>query len=111
MSEKEARERAGRLREANGASASSAARTPPICAKDQGTLRGILHGSKKGSPNAWGDVKPDMKLPAKAVGDTLPGAKGGRDRVSNVGGLFGDLKLEGLNAAQKMTWEELQMKF
>jgi hypothetical protein len=52
-------------------------------------LRVIIYGSKKASPNAWGNVKPDMKLPAKAVSDTLPGETGGgRDRVSNVGGLF-----------------------
>jgi hypothetical protein len=41
-----------------------------------------------------------MKLPAKSVGDTLPRATGERDRVSNMGELFGDLKLEGLDAAQ-----------
>jgi hypothetical protein len=45
-------------------------------------------------------VKPDRKPPAKAVGDTLTGASGGRDGVSTVGGIFGDLKLEGLDAAQ-----------
>jgi hypothetical protein len=44
MSEKEARGRAGHLREANRASAAGAARTPPIGAKAAGTLRGILHG-------------------------------------------------------------------
>jgi hypothetical protein len=38
MSEKEAQEQAGRLREENRASAASAARTPPIGAKTQGTL-------------------------------------------------------------------------
>jgi hypothetical protein len=52
------------------------------------------------SPNAWGDVKLDMKPPAEAVSDTLTRATGMRDRVLNVGGLFGDLKLEGLDAAQ-----------
>jgi hypothetical protein len=41
-----------------------------------------------------------MTFLAKAVGDTLPGAMGGRDRASDVGGLFGDLKLEGLDASQ-----------
>jgi hypothetical protein len=46
MSKTGARERAGLLRESNWASATSAARTPPIGAKAQGTLRGILHGSK-----------------------------------------------------------------
>jgi hypothetical protein len=81
MSEKEARERVGRLHEANRASVASAAHTPPIGAKAQGTLRGILHGPKKASPNAWDDVKPDMKLPAKAVSDTLPGATGERDKA------------------------------
>jgi hypothetical protein len=86
MSEKEMRERVGHLREANRASAASAARAPPIGAKTQGTLRGILHGLKKASPNAWGDVKPDVKFPAKAVGNTLTGATGGRDRASNRGG-------------------------
>jgi hypothetical protein len=90
----------GRLGEANRASPASAARAPPIGAKAPGTLRGILRGSKKVSPNAWGIVKPDVKLPAKAVGDTLPGATGGRYRASNMGGIFGDLKLEGLDAAQ-----------
>jgi hypothetical protein len=54
MSEKEAQERAGRLWEANGASAAGAARAaraPPICAKASGTLRGILEGLRKVSPN------------------------------------------------------------
>jgi hypothetical protein len=50
--------------------------------------------SRKASPSAWGEVKPDVKPPAKAVGDTLTRASGGRDRV------FGDFKLEGLDAAQ-----------
>jgi hypothetical protein len=45
-------------------------------------------------------VKPDVKPPAKVVVDTLTGASGGRNGVSTVGGLFGDLKLEGLDAAQ-----------
>jgi hypothetical protein len=45
-------------------------------------------------------VKPDVKLPAKAVGDTLTGSMGGRDKVLTARGLFGDLKLEGLDAAQ-----------
>jgi hypothetical protein len=49
MSEKGAWERAGRLREANWALVASAARTPPIGAKAQGALRGILHGSKRRS--------------------------------------------------------------
>jgi hypothetical protein len=39
LSEKEARERAGRLREENRASAAGAARTPPTGAKASGTLR------------------------------------------------------------------------
>jgi hypothetical protein len=89
----------GCLREVNQVSAATAACSPPIGAKAQGTLRGILHGSKKASPNAWGDVKPDMKLPAKVVSDTLTGATGGRGRDSNMGG-GGDLKLEGLDDAQ-----------
>jgi hypothetical protein len=50
------------------------------------------------SPNAWGDVKPNVKFPSKVVGDTLTGATGGRDRDSTVGELFGNLKLEGLDA-------------
>jgi hypothetical protein len=100
MSENEARELAGRLLEANRASAAGVHRTPPIGAKAPGTLRGILQGSRKAIPSAWGGVKPDVKPPAKAVGDTLTGASGGRDRVSTLGGLFVDLKLEGLNAAQ-----------
>jgi hypothetical protein len=45
-------------------------------------------------------VKPDVKPPSKPVGETLTGASGGRDGVSNVGDLFVDLKLEGLDAAQ-----------
>jgi hypothetical protein len=45
-------------------------------------------------------LKPDVKHPAKAVGDTLSGASGGRDGVSTMADLFGDLKLEGLDAAQ-----------
>jgi hypothetical protein len=97
MSEKEARERVRCLREANRASAASAARAPPIGAKAPGTLRGILHRSKKASPNAGGGVKLDVKLPAKAFGDMLTG---GRGRALTVGGLFGNLKLEGLDAAQ-----------
>jgi hypothetical protein len=102
MSEKEAQERAGRLWEANQASAAGAgaARTPPIGANASGTLRGILHGSRNASPSAWGDVKLDVKPPAKAVGDTLTRASGGRDVVSTLGDLFGDLKLIGLDAVQ-----------
>jgi hypothetical protein len=68
ISEKEAGERAGRLRESNRASAVAAARTPPIGAKSSGTLRGILHSSRKAIPSSWGDVKPGAKLPAKSVG-------------------------------------------
>jgi hypothetical protein len=90
----------GRLGEANRASPASAARTPPIGAKAPGTLRGILRGSKKARLKVWGDVMPDMKPQAKAVGGTLPGVTGGRDRVSNMGALLGDLNLEGLYAAQ-----------
>jgi hypothetical protein len=90
----------GRLREENLASAAGTARTPPIGAKASGTLRVILHSSRKASPSALGDVKPDVKPPAKAVGNTLTGASGGRDIVSTMGGIFGDLKLEGLYAAQ-----------
>jgi hypothetical protein len=86
ISEKEMRERAGRLREANRASAAGAPRTPPIGAKASGTLRGILQGLRKASPSTWGDVKPDVKPPAKAVGDTLTRASGGKDVVPTVGG-------------------------
>jgi hypothetical protein len=100
MSEKEARERAGCLREANRASAAGAARTPPIGAKASGTLRGILHGSRKAIPSAWGDVKPDVKCPSKSVGETLAGVSRGRNGVATVGGLFVDLKLEGLDATK-----------
>jgi hypothetical protein len=100
MSEKEARERAGRLQETNRASADGSARTPPIGANASGTLRGILHGSRKASPSAWSDVKPYLKLPAKSVGDTLAGTSGGRDGLETVGELFVDLKLEGLDATQ-----------
>jgi hypothetical protein len=53
MSEKEARERAGCLQEANRASTAGASHTPPIGAKASGTMRGILHGSRKASPSAW----------------------------------------------------------
>jgi hypothetical protein len=87
MSEKEARERAGRLREVNRASTASATRTPSIGAKAQGTLQGILRGSKKAIPNAFDDVKPHMKPQAKAVGGTLPGVTGRRDIYLNGGGL------------------------
>jgi hypothetical protein len=45
-------------------------------------------------------VRPDAKLPAKSVNDTLAGASGGRDGLATVGGLFVYLKLEGLDAAQ-----------
>jgi hypothetical protein len=88
MSEKEAREQSGCLREANRVSASGAARTPPIGAKASGTLRGILHGSRKAIPSAWGDVKPDVKPPSKSVGETLAGVSRGRDGVLTVGGPF-----------------------
>jgi hypothetical protein len=100
MSEKEAREQAGCLWEANRASAAGAVSTPPIGAKASGTLREILHGLRKVTPIAWGDVKPDVKPPSKSVGETLTGASGGRDGVATVGGLFVDLKLEGLDATQ-----------
>jgi hypothetical protein len=94
MSEKKARERVGRLREANRASAAGTTRSPTIRAKASRTLRGILHGSRKAIPSASGDLKPDVKPPAKVVIDTLTGSTGGRDIVSTVGDLFGDLKLE-----------------
>jgi hypothetical protein len=45
-------------------------------------------------------VKPDVKPPAKAVGDTLTGTSERRDIISTVRDLFGDLKLEGLDVAQ-----------
>jgi hypothetical protein len=45
-------------------------------------------------------VKPDVKPPSKSVSETLTGVSGGRDGVSTVGGLFVDLKLEGLDADQ-----------
>jgi hypothetical protein len=99
ISEKEVWKWAGSLWEANPASAAGAARTPPIGAKASGTLREILDGSRQASPSAWGNVKPDLKPPAKAVGDTITGASGGRDIVSTMGDLFGDLKLEWLDAA------------
>jgi hypothetical protein len=100
MSEKEAQEREGRLREANRSSAAGAARTPPIGAKSSGTLRGILHGSIKASPSAWGDVKLDVKPPSKSVGETLSGVSRGRDGLATAGDLFVDLKLEGLDITQ-----------
>jgi hypothetical protein len=93
MSEKEAREQVGRLREANRVSAAGAARTPPIGAKASGTLRGILHGSRKASPNVWGDVTPGVKPPSKSVGETLTGVSGWRDGVSTGGGLFVDFEV------------------
>jgi hypothetical protein len=71
-----------------------------MCAKAHGFLRGILHGLKNASPNDWGDVKPDDKPRAKAVSETLPGFVGGRERDSDMGGLLGDLNLEGLDSAQ-----------
>jgi hypothetical protein len=73
MSETEVRERAGRLWEANRVSAAGAARTPPIGAKASVTLVGILHGSRKAIPSAWGYVKPYVKPPSKSVGETLAG--------------------------------------
>jgi hypothetical protein len=100
MSEKEARESVGCLREANRTLAAAAACTPPIGAKASGTLRGILHGSRKAIPSAWGDVKPDVKPPSKSVGETLIGVSRGRDGLATVGDLFVDLKLEGLDATQ-----------
>jgi hypothetical protein len=90
----------GCLREANRASAAGAARTPPISAKASGTLRGILHGSRKASPSAWGDVKSDVKLPSKSVAETLSGVSRGRDGLATMGGLFVDLKLEVLDPTQ-----------
>jgi hypothetical protein len=98
MSEKEARERAGRLREAT--SAAGSARTPPIGAKASGTLRGILHVYRKAIPSALGEGKPDLKLPAKSFGETLTRVSGGRDGLATMGDLFVDLKLEGLDATQ-----------
>jgi hypothetical protein len=74
MSEKEARELSGRLREAHWVLS-----TPPIGAKASGTLRGVLHGSRKASPSAWDDVKPDVRLPSKSAGETLAVASGGRE--------------------------------
>jgi hypothetical protein len=79
MSEKEARERAGCQRESNRVLAASAACTPHIGDKAQGVLRGILHGSKKANPNAWGDVNPDVNPGAKAISETLTGFVGGRE--------------------------------
>jgi hypothetical protein len=100
MVENEARGRAGRLREANRALAAGVARTPPIGAKASVTLKGILHGSRKASPSARCDVKPYVKLPSKSVGETLAGVSRGRDGSATAGGLFVDLKLEGLDATQ-----------
>jgi hypothetical protein len=66
MSEKEAREQAEGQPEANWASAVSAARTPPIGAKAQGILRGILHGSKNAIPNAWSQMRsPELRRSAR----------------------------------------------
>jgi hypothetical protein len=45
-------------------------------------------------------VKPDLKLPAKSVGDTLAGTSGGRDSFATVREISVDLKLEGLDATQ-----------
>jgi hypothetical protein len=89
MSDNEARERAGRHREANHASAASTVRTPPIDAKAHGGLRGILHVPKKASPDAWGDAKPDVKPQPKAVGETHPGFAGERERDPDTGGALG----------------------
>jgi hypothetical protein len=41
-----------------------------------------------------------VKPQAKAIGETLPGFVGGRERDSDVGGLLGNLNLEGLDSAQ-----------
>jgi hypothetical protein len=90
----------GRLREANRASTAGAALIPPIIDKASGTLRGIIHGSRKAIPSAWGDVEPDVKPPSKSFGETLVRVSGGREGVSTVGDLFVDLKLEGFDAAQ-----------
>jgi hypothetical protein len=100
VSEKEARERAGRLREANRALAAGATRTPPIGAKASGTLIGILHSSRKAIPSAWGDVKPYVKPPSKLVGETPTRVSRGRNGLATVGNLFVDYKLEGLDATQ-----------
>jgi hypothetical protein len=45
-------------------------------------------------------LKPDVKLPAKSVSETLTGVSRGRDGLATVGDLFVDLKLEGLDATQ-----------
>jgi hypothetical protein len=49
-------------------------------------------------------VNPDVKPQAKAVGDThsgcVGGREGGRGVDPGVGGLLGDLNLEGIDAAQ-----------
>jgi hypothetical protein len=40
------------------------------------------------------------ETPRNSVGDTLARASGGRDGLATTGGLFVDLKLEGLDATQ-----------
>jgi hypothetical protein len=44
-------------------------------------------------------VKQDVKPLAKAVSETFPGFVEGRERDPYMGGLLGDLKLEGLDDA------------
>jgi hypothetical protein len=97
MSEKEAQERAGGLREANRAAAASAAPTPPIGAKALGTLRGILHGSKRASPNLAGSQY--------ALEPPEGGTQIGPSRTFLVIESWKYLMLP-----KWMTWEELWMK-
>jgi hypothetical protein len=55
---------------------------------------------EKSEPERLGDVQPDVKLPSKSVGETLAKVSRGRDGLATVGGLFVDLKFEGLDDTQ-----------
>jgi hypothetical protein len=111
MGEKEERERSGRLREASRGSAAGSTRTPPIGARASGNLIGILNGSRKEILRSWGDVKLDVNLPAKLVGDTLTGTSGGRDSLATVGGLFSIWSWKDWMPLKWMNLEESRMKF
>jgi hypothetical protein len=55
---------------------------------------------EKGEPERLGRREAGCETYSQGGRYTLPGATGGMDIASNVGGLFGDLKLEGLDAVQ-----------
>jgi hypothetical protein len=55
---------------------------------------------EKGEPERLGRREARCETPSKSVGEMPTGVSGGRDRVSTVGDLCVDLKLEGLDEAQ-----------